>query len=155
MTKVHHMTSDRTLPDDGELSKEPKGVGQHAIIELYECPYDLLNDEGYVCHAIRHAAGKACTHLLKLISHQFSPQGVTALGLLSESHISIHTWPEKGYAAADFFTCSPTTRSIAFTRELSRLFQAGRHSARYLPRGDQILDSVVDLSSGAKDKVVF
>ena len=43
------------------------------------------------------------------IHHRFEPQGVTGLALLAESHISIHTWPESGYAAVDVFTCGDHT----------------------------------------------
>ena len=112
------------------------GIGVHAIIELYDCPYALLNDENYIRNAICRAARASGTHLLELTSHHFCPQGVTALGLLAESHISIHTWPETGYAAADLFTCGRQSLSVAVTQVLIGLFKAGRHSAKYLPRGE-------------------
>ena len=112
------------------------GIGVHAIIELYDCPYALLNDENYIRNAICRAARASGTHLLELTSHHFCPQGVTALGLLAESHISIHTWPEAGYAAADLFTCGRQSLSVAVTQVLIGLFKAGRHSAKYLPRGE-------------------
>jgi S-adenosylmethionine decarboxylase len=47
--------------------------------------------------------------LLDEVKYEFTPQGVTAVCLLSESHISIHTWPEKHYAAVDIFTCGDHT----------------------------------------------
>ena len=43
--------------------------------------------------------------LLNLAAHKFDPQGVTSIAMLAESHISIHTWPEKGMAVCDIFTC--------------------------------------------------
>nr|MCH9714848.1 adenosylmethionine decarboxylase [Cyanobacteriota bacterium] len=58
---------------------------------------------------ITTAAKRAGATLLNLITHRFEPQGVTGLALLAESHISIHTWPESGYAAVDVFTCGDHT----------------------------------------------
>lgn len=80
-------------------------VGRHCILELYGCPAELLNDEQGLVDTLRAAAENAGATWMGQVSHKFDPQGVTALGLLSESHISIHTWPEVGYAACDVFTC--------------------------------------------------
>jgi S-adenosylmethionine decarboxylase len=85
------------------------GVGRHCILELYNCDRQKLNDEGVLRTVIRQAAAEAGATLLALISHQFEPQGVTGLALLAESHMSIHTWPESGYAAVDVFTCGDHT----------------------------------------------
>lgn len=125
------------LGDDvAQTQNRPAGV--HAIIELYDCPSDLLNDEAYVRDAICRAAEVAGAHLLNISSHGFAPHGVTALALLAESHISIHTWPETGYAAADMFTCGQQDRAVAAVKYMVRQFQAGRHSTTYLSRGGEI-----------------
>ncbi len=84
-------------------------VGKHCILELYGCDSQKLNDEAFIRDTITTAAKRAGATLLHLISHPFEPQGVTALALLAESHISIHTWPESGYAAVDVFTCGDHT----------------------------------------------
>ena len=67
-------------------------IGSHCILELHGCPYDILDDERLVRSAIVEASQKSLSTLLHLSSHRFAPQGVTAIGLLAESHISIHTW---------------------------------------------------------------
>ncbi len=64
-----------------------------------------LNDEFFLCDLIENAAESSGATVIKTISYHFLPQGVTAVSLLSESHISIHTWPERGAAAIDIFTC--------------------------------------------------
>lgn len=64
-----------------------------------------LNDEFFLCDLIENAAESSGATVIKTISYHFLPQGVTAVSLLSESHISIHTWPERGEAAIDIFTC--------------------------------------------------
>ena len=60
-------------------------------------------------HHIASAAREAGATVLHWISHHFQPQGVTGLVLLAKSHLSIHTWPESGYAAMDVFTCGDHT----------------------------------------------
>ncbi len=80
-------------------------VGKHCILELYDCDQNKLNDEAFLRTTITTAAKSAGAQLLNLITHRFEPYGVTGLALLAESHISIHTWPENGYAAVDVFTC--------------------------------------------------
>lgn len=84
-------------------------VGKHCILELYGCDSSRLDDEAFLRDTITAAAKRAGATLLNLITHRFEPQGVTGLALLAESHISIHTWPESGYAAVDVFTCGDHT----------------------------------------------
>lgn len=116
----------------GDRSLAP--VGSHCIIELYDCPAHLLNDAAYIQQALRDAAEVASATLMGELAHQFEPQGVTALALLAESHISIHTWPENGYAAADVFTCGDHTKPAVAGQYLVKAFQAGRHLLYELPR---------------------
>lgn len=84
-------------------------IGKHCILELYGCSPEMLNDPDGLLAAMKHAATSAGATWLDSVCHHFNPQGVTALGLLAESHISIHTWPELGYASADVFTCGDHT----------------------------------------------
>lgn len=84
-------------------------IGKHCILEVSGCPFDILNDAKYINNVLEHAAQAAHSTLLNLRTHTFQPFGVTGLALLAESHISIHTWPENGYAAIDVFTCGEHT----------------------------------------------
>ncbi len=102
-------------------------VGKHCILELYDCDKSKLNDESFLRTAVTKAARLSGATLLKLITHQFEPQGVTGLALLAESHISIHTWPEIGYAAVDVFTCGDHTLPERACKILSEEFNADRH----------------------------
>lgn len=110
-------------------------TGTHCMVELYGCPPELLNDENAIKLALREAVDEGFADLLDEVSHQFTPQGVTALGLLSESHISIHTWPEHGYAAADVFTCGQRAKAEKACRYLVDALQADRHEFIKLIRG--------------------
>ncbi len=116
----------------GDRSLAPVGI--HCILELYDCPANLLDDLVFVRQTIREAATKSQSTLLGDLAHQFEPQGVTALALLAESHISVHTWPEMGYAAADVFTCGEHTLPEAACSYLIDAFQAGSHVFRSIPR---------------------
>ena len=91
----------RSLSNDEELSHQSK----HLLLELYKCNYEKLNDESFLRCSLNRAAKIAKATVLNLISNTFEPQGVTAIALLAESHISIHTWPESNYSAVDIFTC--------------------------------------------------
>jgi S-adenosylmethionine decarboxylase len=84
-------------------------LGVHHIAELCECNSDLLNNSEFISTSLRQAVEHANATLLEEVKYEFTPQGITAVCLLSESHISIHTWPEKGYAAVDIFTCGAHT----------------------------------------------
>lgn len=109
-------------------------VGKHCILELYDCDCARLDDEQVVRAAITNAALRAGATLLNLISHRFEPHGVTALALLAESHISIHSWPESGYAAVDVFTCGDHTMPESACRVLVEEFGARHHSLRSFRR---------------------
>ena len=110
-------------------------TGTHCIVDLYECPGALLNDEVFIKQALRDAAQQGMATLLHEVSHSFHPQGVTALGLIAESHLAIHTWPEFGYAAVDVFTCGDRASAETACLFLTEALKSGRHSMVNLSRG--------------------
>ena len=112
-------------------------LGTHSILELYDCPRELLDDEFQVREFIREAATKARCTVLGEVSQSFEPHGVTVIVLLAESHISAHTWPEAGYAAIDVFTCGATTLPQDACRYLAHMFEARSHDLRVLSRGSE------------------
>ena len=81
---------------------------KHLLFTLKDCNSDLLNDEEFIRDIVYTASRKCQSTLLAINSHRFQPQGVTCVAMLAESHISIHTWPEKGMAVCDIFTCGDT-----------------------------------------------
>lgn len=82
-----------------------KTMGRHLLLELSGCSAEALNDGAAVSAALRDAAVAAGATIVSAAVHHFSPCGLTGFVLLAESHLSIHTWPEAGYAAVDFYTC--------------------------------------------------
>lgn len=109
-------------------------LGRHVIIELWGCS-DVINDASRVEAAMRNAVHAANATLLDLFVHEFSPQGVTGVAVLAESHLSIHTWPEYGYVAADVFTCGSTTKPEAAAEFLRIAFEAQTADIKELQRG--------------------
>lgn len=116
-------------------------VGAHYVLDLYDCPAELLNDLEFVKDAVRKAAESAATTLLKEVSHQFHPQGVTALALLAESHISVHTWPELRYVAADAFTCGDRADPRKACEFFVAAFLPKRYNMRKIIRGPALVTS--------------
>lgn len=110
-------------------------LGRHCLVELYDCPLDRIDDVEHVLRCVREAAIVAGATLLAEQSHRFEPHGVTAVALLAESHISVHTWPEHRYAAVDVFTCGTTTDPAAAGRYLVTALGAVRHELRLVDRG--------------------
>lgn len=109
-------------------------LGRHVIIELWGCS-DVINDADHVKTAMVDAVRAANATLLNIYVHTFSPQGVTGVAVLSESHLSIHTWPEHGYVAADVFTCGATTNPQAAAEVLAQRFEAKQSVVTELQRG--------------------
>lgn len=86
---------------------------KHILFTLRGCPFSLCDDEAHIRNVLTNAATISLSTLLDVSSHKFDPYGVTAVALLAESHISIHTWPENGMAVCDVFTCGDHTNPRA------------------------------------------
>ena len=80
-------------------------LGRHLLLELKGCDRELLDDLNFIRGAILGAAEEAGATIVGESFHKFHPMGVTGLVAIAVSHICIHTWPEYGYAAVDFYTC--------------------------------------------------
>ena len=111
-----------------------ENIGRHCILELYQCDHAKLNDEAFIRTTITSSAKIAGATLINLVTHSFKPQGVTGLALLAESHISIHTWPEIGYAAIDVFTCGDHTMPEKACKSLFKDFLAKNFSFKKIVR---------------------
>ncbi len=82
-----------------------KALGKHLILELYGCASETLNHKEIIESVMVDAAVKAGAEVIHPYFHQFSPHGISGMVIIAESHLSIHTWPEYGYAAVDVFVC--------------------------------------------------
>ena len=78
---------------------------KHVLFTLKGCPFELLDHPEYIRMMLFKTVQECKATLLDLNVHKFEPQGVTGFAMIAESHISIHTWPEKEMAVCDIFTC--------------------------------------------------
>ena len=95
--------------------------GKHIIMDASGCNPEILNDLNYVRQLLVEAAKEANATVLNVAFHHFTPQGVSGVVVISESHFSIHTWPEYGYAALDFYTCGDINPKVACDYVAQRL----------------------------------
>ena len=114
--------------------KELLYKSKHYLLELYRCDYEKLNDESFLRCTLNNAAKIANAKVLNLVSNKFEPQGVTAIALLAESHLSIHTWPEAHYSAVDIFTCGQNMKPDLSCKYLIEVLMAEEHLLHIINR---------------------
>lgn len=90
------------------MELEYSTFGRHVAVDTWGVEFELLNDAQFLEAQLVEAAEACGATVMSVQSKQFEPQGATVLVLLSESHLSIHTYPERGFAAIDCYTCGET-----------------------------------------------
>ena len=115
----------------------PAVNARHILIELHGCPADHLNDADAIQHAMTDAAVAAGATVIATNFHRFSPLGVSGVVLIAESHLTIHTWPERGYAAVDVFTCGASVDPWQAYASLKAALGAASGEAVEVARGEK------------------
>ncbi|BBJ27265.1 adenosylmethionine decarboxylase [Athalassotoga saccharophila] len=113
-----------------------KALGRHLLIELYGCEPSVLDDVAGIEEHMRMAARKANSTIVNSTFHRFNPYGVSGVVVIAESHLSIHTWPEYGYAAVDIFTCGDSVDPWKAFEYLKSVMKSQRESIIELQRGE-------------------
>lgn len=132
---AHLKSKSHSVSNELMERKRAKTIGAHLIGELMGCSFDTLNDEKKIKEAMLNASAAAKFTILDILIKKFDPQGVTALLLLSESHFSIHTWPELGYAAVDMFTCSKHSDPYEAFKVIVNYLKPKRYTTKEMARG--------------------
>jgi len=114
-------------------------LGKQIILELYDCPHDLLCDPKLISKVMNEAAEAMGATIVTSTFHHFSPLGVSGVVVIMESHLTIHTWPEYGYAAIDIFTCGEIKMQDGVAH-LEKELQAKNKEVRLLERGKLSID---------------
>lgn len=110
-------------------------IGRHLLADLQGIAPALLANPGQIESALREAASAAGATPIFAKFHHFGPgQGVTGVLLLQESHISIHTWPEREFAAVDVFMCGDCQPEKAIT-VLERILAPSESRVQVIERG--------------------
>lgn len=112
-----------------------KALGQHLLIELYGCLPSRIDDCEGVRSAMLAAANDASCTIVTDVFHEFSPQGISGVVVIAESHLAIHTWPEHGIASVDVFSCGDTMQPERVGEFLKLAFGAKRVETRAFARG--------------------
>ena len=112
-----------------------EAFGRHLLLEMWDCNREILNDAEKVTQIMCGAANDAGATVVKSISHEFDPPGITAVAILSESHISVHTWPIEGYVAVDIFTCGTVADPQMAVKGLLDGFEPKEHTSVEIKRG--------------------
>lgn len=112
-----------------------QSLGRHVLAEVYGCRFEVLNDIDKVQDIMVNAALEAGAEVREMVFHKFSPQGVSGVVVISESHLAIHTWPELGYAAVDVFTCGERVNPWDACNYVAEMFEAETIDATEVKRG--------------------
>ena len=115
-------------------------AGTHLIIEVENG--HGLDEEARIQDAFRDCVTECGATLLHIHTHKFSPQGVSGVAVLAESHISVHTWPEIGYGAFDVFMCGDADPWKA-VGVLKRAFATDKVHVKELRRGEGMVRDIV------------
>ncbi len=112
-------------------------LGRHFLSEFYNCSSEILNNENKIADIMTQAVEVSNATIIKPFFHKFSPQGVSGIIVIAESHLAIHTWPEYNFAAVDLFSCGDFdfTESLKYIRNN---LDAGRYSILCVKRGTGI-----------------
>ncbi|MBS7531333.1 adenosylmethionine decarboxylase [Hazenella sp. IB182353] len=109
--------------------------GRHVAMDAWGVDFDQLNDLNHLESHLRKAAQACGATVLSVQAEKFDPQGVTVLVMLSESHLSIHTYPEKGFAALDCYTCGTTVDPQVAIDYMMDILKPARAYSKVLRRG--------------------
>lgn len=108
-------------------------AGVHLLIDLHGASH--LSDIAYIEKTMRQCVEASRATLLHIHLHRFEPDGVSGVAVLSESHISVHTWPESRFAAFDVFMCGDTSPEVCIDI-MREAFEAERVDVQEILRGE-------------------
>jgi S-adenosylmethionine decarboxylase proenzyme len=109
-------------------------LAKHLLVEYHGCDTRVLDDLDAVRRLMRRAAEAARATVVAEVFHPYRPCGITGVIVIEESHFAVHTWPECGYAAVDFYTCGECVPELA-DAVLREGFRAARAEVLLVRRG--------------------
>ncbi|MDG4658576.1 adenosylmethionine decarboxylase [Ectobacillus antri] len=112
-------------------------LGVHIISDLWGCNFDKLNDINFIEQTFVNAALEMGAEIREVAFHKFAPQGVSGVVIISESHLTIHSFPEHGYASIDVYTCGKLNPNIAI-EYIADAFGSKEQNVYSLKRGEKL-----------------
>lgn len=113
-------------------------LGEHRIVDFEGCSFETLDDLEKIKKMFERGLELSNATVIQIVMHKFSPQGVTGIAAIAESHVSIHTWPELGYAAVDVFSCGTTMKIDELLSHFEKVLQPRKVHCQTFMRGDRI-----------------
>ena len=117
-----------------------QALGIHLLLDVAGIPFETLDDPALVERLLAATVKLMGATLLGVHVHRLAPQGVSGVAVIAESHLTIHTWPERGEAAIDLFTCGDAPKARAALDGLRGSLGARTSRLREFPRGALALE---------------
>ena len=130
-----------------------KRLGRHILVEFYNCDKDVLNNYDLIEEYMNEAAIKANATIVQSVFHLFNPWGVSGAVVIQESHLTIHTWPEYGYAAIDLFTCGEEVNPWVAFKYLEGKLKAKKKETIEIDRGN--VEKIMKYSNNLYKNIVY
>ncbi|KOO52627.1 S-adenosylmethionine decarboxylase proenzyme [Viridibacillus sp. FSL H8-0123] len=110
-------------------------LGRHVLIEFYGCPSEVIENNALIERFMNEAADYSGATIVESVFHHFNPYGVSGAVIIEESHLTIHTWPEYGFASVDVYTCGDSVNPWKAADYLSEKLHATKTESFEIPRG--------------------
>lgn len=110
-------------------------MGRQIIAELWECNVDILNNIELIERIFVDAALEAGAEIREVAFHQFAPHGVSGVVIISESHLTIHSFPEQAYASIDVYTCGDKVDPAVAVNYIAKALESKISEKMEIPRG--------------------
>lgn len=110
-------------------------LGRQIIAELWDCNLNKLNDIDFIRNTFVEAALKAGAEIREVVFHPFAPYGISGVVIIAESHLTIHSFPEHGYASIDIYTCGTKVDPNIAVTYISHALESKTSEIREIPRG--------------------
>lgn len=126
-------------------------LGRHILVEYYNCDKEILKNHEIIENHMKQAAIEANATIVTSCFHKFNPWGVSGAVIIQESHLTIHTWPEYGYASVDLFTCGDSVNPWHAFKYLEIALKADRSESTEVARG--LVDKIKTFGNGEYDNL--
>jgi len=117
------------------MGLELRTLGRHVLIEFYGCPSEIMENNALIEQYMREAADYSGATIVESVFHHFNPYGVSGAVIIEESHLTIHTWPEYGFASVDVYTCGDSVNPWMAADYLAEKLKASKTESFEIPRG--------------------
>lgn len=110
-------------------------LGRHILVEFYNCNSEILGNHEKIEKLMCEAAVRSNATIVNSCFHKFNPYGVSGAVIIKESHLTIHTWPEYGYASVDLYTCGDLVNPWIGFNYLEKMLEAEKSESTEIARG--------------------